>query len=110
MGGKYIGDNLANLLNPEAHLVARVVWTLSLTAALLPCVFIENIAPLKRISSVGLFAAQGFSALLVVMAGLHCDKFGDYLTQPHQPSITNLALAMGIAVFCNEGMVVLTPS
>lgn len=105
---KYIGDNLHRFL-PEVAFPGSA-WCLAVTILLLFCAAIENVGPLTRISGVGLFAGQAFVGVIVAAAAGHWRHFAQYLYAQPLVNWSGLPVAMGIAVFCNEGMVILTPS
>lgn len=105
---RYIGDNLARFL-PEAHL-SPDAWALGITVPLLACAFVEDVTPLERISVVGLAAGQAFVLLMVVQAAPHLAELPAYAAAQPVVRWESAPVAMGLAVFCNEGMVALTPS
>lgn len=105
---RYIGDNLARFL-PEAN-IPGYAWSLGVTVPLLACAFVENVAPMERFSAVGLVAGQAFVVVVVAEALQSLDQFPAYAAAQPPVRWDTFPVAMGLAVFCNEGMVVLTPS
>lgn len=109
---KYIGDNCARFL-PGAGLSGSA-WVGTFTVPLLLCVFVDDVTPLERLSFVGLLAGQAFALLTVGKAasageGL-LSELPEYVAAEPLVRWGTVPVAMGLAVFCNEGMVILTPS
>lgn len=105
---KYIGDNLAHFL-PEAGVPGKV-FSMIATVVILPCALIDDVSFLDRIGLLGLVAAQSFAWLIIGHGIVDSGSFPAYVT--NEPAIrwSSLPVAMGIAVFCNEGIVVMSPS
>lgn len=105
---KYIGDNLARFF-PESGL-SGPAWSCLVTLPLLLCALVEKTAFLERISSIGLVAGQTFVVLVVGQAASHYEKLSSYAESQPIVNWSLAPVAMGLAVFCNEGMCVMTPS
>eukprot|EP00931_Biecheleriopsis_adriatica_P115661 TRINITY_DN91430_c0_g1_i1.p1 TRINITY_DN91430_c0_g1~~TRINITY_DN91430_c0_g1_i1.p1 ORF type:complete len:418 (+),score=60.88 TRINITY_DN91430_c0_g1_i1:29-1282(+) len=105
---KYIGDNLARFL-PEVGM-SSAAWSCMLTAPLLLCSLIEDVSLLGKVSWLGLAASQAFAVLLVAQALLHAEQLLHYFSAQPVVCWSTAPVAMGLAVFCNEGMCVVTPS
>lgn len=111
---KWMGDNLTKFL-PEAGL-DEAAW-IAVVAALwsLAAWLVDDVGFLRPFSYFGVLCGQLFALLIVVVAASvgtndSGQSFGDFLTEaPQWTNLQGFDIAMGIAVFCNEGMVVLTP-
>ena len=68
----------------------------------------QEISILERFSSIGLVAGQCFVLLIFVLAVPHWSQLPDYLASQPFVRWDSFPVAMGIAVFCNEGMVVMS--
>ena len=73
-----------------------------------PCAEMQEISILERFSSIGLVAGQCFVLLIFVLAVPHWSQLPDYLESQPFVRWDSFPVAMGIAVFCNEGMVVMS--
>ena len=58
----------------------------------------------------GLLAGQIFAVLIVAHAASHTDHLQGYFASEPAIRWASTPVAMGLAVFCNEGMCVMTPS
>jgi amino acid permease len=108
---KFMGDNLSRFL-PDVGLSSDM-WIVSLTVFFsLTCV-LEDVSVLGRVSSFGIMAGVAFAAIIVFSAGTtggaHHQDFLQYLSEAPAFNWSGFPVAMGIAVFCNEGMVILSP-
>eukprot|EP00927_Polykrikos_kofoidii_P009550 TRINITY_DN13988_c0_g2_i1.p1 TRINITY_DN13988_c0_g2~~TRINITY_DN13988_c0_g2_i1.p1 ORF type:complete len:420 (+),score=39.59 TRINITY_DN13988_c0_g2_i1:141-1400(+) len=105
---KFCADNLEQFL-PETGLDNHL-WGMVVLAAVLPCAFIDNVSALRHVSTFGLIASQGVACIMVAWAVNYRAEFPSYVAA--QPVIrwSSFPVAMGLAVFCNEGMVVIAPS
>ena len=72
--------------------------------------WVDEVATLEPLSRLGLLAGQLFVVLIAMQAVPHIQELPSYwASQPFlQPD--TFPVAMGLAVFCNEGLVVLSPS
>lgn len=68
----------------------------------------QEISILERFSSMGLVAGQCFVLLIFVLAVPHWSQLPGYLESQPFVRWDSFPVAMGIAVFCNEGMVVMS--
>mmetsp|Transcript_88604 Transcript_88604/g.284450 ORF Transcript_88604/g.284450 Transcript_88604/m.284450 type:complete len:379 (+) Transcript_88604:181-1317(+) len=105
---KYIGDNLAKFF-PAAHL-AGSTWSMLITVPLLACAFVEDVSKMACTSFLGLLAGQAFACLVVAQAVSHGSTFADFAASEPVVRWSSVQVAMGLAVFCKEGMVIMTPS
>ena len=103
---KFIGDNLARFL--PFHLPSQGYIAL-VSLPLLCCAWVDEIRILERFSYVGLIAGQLFVILLLILVAPHWADWPAYVSS--QPFIRweSFPVAMGLAVFCNEGLVVMSP-
>ena len=69
---------------------------------------LQEISILERFSSIGLVAGQCFVLLIFVLAVPHWSQLPGYLESQPFVRWDSFPVAMGIAVFCNEGMVVMS--
>eukprot|EP00928_Gymnodinium_smaydae_P061346 TRINITY_DN45443_c0_g1_i1.p1 TRINITY_DN45443_c0_g1~~TRINITY_DN45443_c0_g1_i1.p1 ORF type:complete len:423 (+),score=41.13 TRINITY_DN45443_c0_g1_i1:72-1340(+) len=107
---KFIGDNIFRFIPEIAMPGGGAAWSLLITLPLLLCALPESVAPLGRLSGVGLIAGQSFAVLMITQAALRWDFFPSYVQS--QPTVRwdTAPVAMGLAVFCNEGMVIVSPT
>jgi vesicular inhibitory amino acid transporter len=105
----FIGDNLHKFVGGETwH------WLLGVVVPITALTWVDDLSWLAPFNTVGLALAVGFAAVIVADA---CDSFTwQEFTHILQSSpklndnILDLAVATGLAVFCNEGIVVLSPT
>jgi len=102
---KFLADNL-NRFGPTPLPQAAYIAILAVPLTL--CAWVEEISILERFSSIGLVAGQCFVLLIFVLAVPHWSQLPDYLASQPFVRWDSFPVAMGIAVFCNEGMVVMS--
>eukprot|EP00438_Fugacium_kawagutii_P020899 Skav211790 [mRNA] locus=scaffold305:207263:218185:+ [translate_table: standard] len=90
---KFMGDNVARFAGGPA----------ALNVALL-----TEITILERFSCLGLVFGQCFVLLLFILAVQHSSQWPSYVGSQPFVRTDSFPVAMGIAVFCNEGMVVMS--
>eukprot|EP00656_Telonema_subtile_P013904 TRINITY_DN17069_c0_g1_i2.p1 TRINITY_DN17069_c0_g1~~TRINITY_DN17069_c0_g1_i2.p1 ORF type:complete len:455 (-),score=105.03 TRINITY_DN17069_c0_g1_i2:37-1401(-) len=105
---KYMGDNLHKFL-PEAG-VPSWVWILLLTLPFCGASLLDDVSILGRISFIGIVAGEAFAITLLATATTDGPgSLSDYVNSTNTASWDTLPVAMGLAIFCNEGMVILIP-
>ena len=104
---KFIGDNLARFL-PLG--ISSAGWVLILVGPVALSALVDEIAALQRLSRLGLLAGQLFVLLIAIGVIPHLHDFPEYLAAEPFLRMKTFPVAMGLAVFCNEGLVVLSPS
>ena len=100
---KFIGDNLVRFAGGSRPLNLAL-----LAVPLVACAWVDQIAWLERFSSVGLLAGQCFVVLILVLACQEAAEWPSYVGSQPFLRLDTFPVAMGIAVFCNEGMVVMS--
>ena len=101
---KFIGDNLARFL----PLPLTGTWYIAiLCIPLMSCAWLNEIKILERFSFLGLLAGQLFVILMLILSASHWAMWPSYFAQQPFLRIGSFPVAMGIAAFCNEGMVVM---
>lgn len=110
---RWLGDNLHTFL-PEAGF-SRTQWIVLVSLPLgIFVVLVNDVSRLKPFSVLGLLMGQGFAIVVLVTAfstgeGPHGGSFMDFMTSAPAFNPHGFPVAMGIAVFCNEGMVIMSP-
>ena len=69
---------------------------------------LQDISLLERFSFLGLVSGQCFVLLIFILAAEHWAELPHYLQRQPFLRLESFPVAMGIAVFCNEGMVVMS--
>jgi len=69
---------------------------------------LQDITLLERFSFLGLVSGQCFVLLIFILAAKHWVELPSYLQSQPFLRLESFPVAMGIAVFCNEGMVVMS--
>jgi hypothetical protein len=92
-------------------------WVVGSTVFMLPFCFLDSVDGLAPASFIGLALGVGFEAVLLYNTSLAFADFSEFWAAlTHGPGwliaqdVSTLPIALGLAVFCNEGIVVLSPS
>jgi len=106
---KFIGDNMSSFVGGSLwH------WVLGATFPVTLLTWLDDVSFLAGSNILGIALAVGFAVVIVVNAAssLSASDFAHTRDQGPaiNPSVMNLAVATGLAVFCNEGIVVLSPA
>lgn len=108
---KFIGDNVARFGGLRGALGPLGDGRLDVALLVLPlmaCAWVEDITLLERFSFLGLVSGQCFVLLIFILAAKHWVELPSYLQSQPFLRLESFPVAMGIAVFCNEGMVVMS--
>ena len=104
---KFIGDNLSRFL--PLHM-SSADWILIVVGPVALSAWVDEVAVLERLSQLGLLAGQLFVVLVAVHVAPHMHELPDYVASEPFMRMGTFPVAMGLAVFCNEGLVVISPS
>eukprot|EP00039_Didymoeca_costata_P025643 m.14035 g.14035 ORF g.14035 m.14035 type:complete len:464 (+) comp4972_c0_seq1:256-1647(+) len=113
------GSNIAyiefikeNMMRMFSHVMSSLEWVAIILVPLLGLSTLNNVGFLAPFSLFGLMCAFSFGVIIVVLAmsRMSPEEFYDRLESEPIIKVKTLPLAMSIAAFCNEGIVVLTPS
>eukprot|EP00435_Cladocopium_sp_Y103_P009954 s2389_g2.t1 len=106
---KFIGDNVARFGGRGGAHGALADGRLDvavLAVPLMACAW--DITLLERFSFLGLVSGQSFVLLIFFLAAKHGAELPSYLQSQPFLRLESFPVAMGLAVFCNEGMVVMS--
>ncbi|CAJ1421842.1 unnamed protein product [Effrenium voratum] len=104
---KFIGDNLLRFVSSAP---SSAEYITVLIPPLLLCAFLDDIRALERFSRLGLLAGQCFVALLAALTAPSWRLLPGYVSSQPFLRLSSFPVAIGVAAFCNEGMVVMSPS
>ena len=66
---------------------------------------LEDVSVLSKISSLGLAAGLTFAVTILITAGESEEPFAAYVGHAEAANWSGFPVAMGLAIFCNEGAV-----